>query len=220
MADIARLLVTFSGVDGSGKSTLAEALIEKLDREHIKTDYVWWFTANDSFFGRIMGAAIERYAKPVERNAGGFPKVGRLRTLYQSVVLIDFLLHVWSSFILGKNLVCDRYVYDIVVFFTTELHYPISRAKKLIRVLRRLTPKPKIAFLVDVPSSIAMQRKHDIPSAAEHEKLRDLYFDLAKGDPTVKLVDGSQALEEAKSVVWSFMRDYLKTKRPRSATKQ
>jgi len=209
MVKTARLLITFSGVDGSGKSTLAQALIEQLNSKGVKTEYFWWFSANDSFLGKIVGSVVQKLAKPIEYNSDGFPKVGRIRALYQFLVLTDFLLHVWSSSILGKNLVCDRYVYDIVVFFATELHYSESKAKNLIRLLKSVTPKPLISFLVDVPAAIAMQRKDDIPSGEQHERLRKLYFDLAKGDATVKFVDGSKRLEEVNYDVWVQVNDRL-----------
>lgn len=209
MAKIARLLITFSGVDGSGKSTLAQALIEQLSSKGIKTQYLWWFSANDSPLGKLAGSVVQKLAKPAESNTSGFPKVGMARALYQLLVLVDFLLHVWSSLILGKNLVCDRYVYDIVVFFATEFHYSESKAKNLIRLLQSVTPKPLIAFLVDVPAEIAMQRKNDILSSEQHERLRKLYFDLGKGDPTVKFVDGSKRLEEVNYTVWVQVRDRI-----------
>lgn len=202
MARIARLLVTFSGVDGSGKSTLARALVEQLSTEGIQTQYLWWFAANDSFLGRVAGFVVSKLAKPVESGADGVPKVGLVRALDQLIVLVDFLLHVWYSSILGKNLVCDRYVYDIAVFFTTELRYPESKAKHLIRLLKTVTPAPLVSFLVDVPAEIAVRRKTDISSSEQHEKLRKLYLDLAKGDSTVKFVDGSKCLEEVNRTVW------------------
>jgi len=210
MAQIARLLITFSGVDGSGKSTLAQTLIEQLRSEGVNTEYLWWFSANDSFLGKIAGSVVQRLAKPIERNTDGFPKVGTVRALYQLLVLIDFLLHVWHSSILGKNLVCDRYIYDIVVFFATELHYSESKAKNLIRLLKTVTPKPLVAFLVDVPAEIAMQRKHDIPSSEQHERLRKLYFDLVKGDTTVKLIDGTKRLEEINYTVRAQVRNQIR----------
>lgn len=210
MAKIERFLITFSGVDGSGKSTLAQALIEQLNSEGVKIQYLWWFSANDSFLGKIVGSAVQRLTKPIERNTDGFPKVGRVRALYQLLVLIDFLLHVWYSSILGKNLVCDRYIYDIVVFFATELHYSEPKAKNLIRLLKSVTPKPLVAFLVDVPAEIAIQRKHDIPSSEQHETLRKLYFDLVKGDTTVKFIDGSKRLEEVNYIVRVQVRDQIK----------
>ena len=210
MAGTARLLLAFSGVDGSGKSTLAQALIEQLSNEGIQTQYLWWFAANDSFLGKLAGLVVRKLAKPVETTADGVSQVGLVRALDQSLVLADFLLHVWYSSILGRNLVCDRYIYDIVVFFTTELRYSESKAKRLIRLLRAVVPSPLVTFLVDVPAEIAMQRKTDIASSEQHEKLRKLYLDLAEGDSRVKFVDGSRCLEEVNRSVWVQVVEYLR----------
>lgn len=209
MAGIARLLIAFSGVDGSGKSTLAQALIEQLSNEGIQTQYLWWFAANDSFLGKLAGFVVRKLSKPVETTADVVPQVGLVRALDQLVVLADFLLRVWYSSILGKNLVCDRYIYDIVAFFTTELRYSESKAKRLIRLLRAVAPSPLVTFLVDVPAEIAMQRKIDIASSEQHEKLRELYRDLAKGDSRVKFVDGSLSLEEVNRTVWIQVVEHL-----------
>jgi dTMP kinase len=203
MARVTRLLVTFSGVDGSGKSTLAHALIEQFASEGVPTEYLWWFAANDSFLGKVVGSVVQKIAKPEEDETKGLPKVGFVRALYQLLVLVDFLLRVWYSSILGKNIVCDRYIYDIVVFFATELCYSESEAQKLVRLLKSITPEPLVAFLVDVPARIAMQRKSDIPSSQRHERLRKLYLDLAKGDSTVTFVDGSKGLEELNQAVFA-----------------
>jgi dTMP kinase len=211
MGGIARLLVVFSGVDGSGKSTLAQALIEQLSNEGIQTQYLWWFAANDSFLGKVAGFVVRKLAKPVETAADGVPRVGLVRALDQLVVLADFLLRVWYSSILGKNLVCDRYVYDIVAFFTTELRYSEPKAKRLLRLLKAVVPSPLVTFLVDVPAEIAMQRKIDIASSEQHEKLRELYRDLAKGDSRVKFVDGSRCLEEVNRTVWVQVVEHLRT---------
>jgi thymidylate kinase len=54
-----------------------------------------------------------------------------------------------------------------------------------------------------------MQRKNDIPSSEQHERLRKLYFDLVKDDPTVKFVDGSKRLEDANYDVWIQVNDGL-----------
>ena len=54
-----------------------------------------------------------------------------------------------------------------------------------------------------------MQRKSDVPSSEEHERIHKLYFDLAKGDATVKFVDGSKHLEEVNCTVGVHVRDRL-----------
>ena len=64
-------------------------------------------------------------------------------------------------------------------------------------------------FCTCAPPGISPQREHDIPSSEQHERLRKLYFDLVKGDTTVKVVDGSKRLEEANYVEWIQVNDRL-----------
>ncbi len=212
MAKITRVLITFSGVDGSGKTTLSEALVERLAHENINTEYLWWFSAENSFFGKIVGFVVRKLVKPTEDNNVTVSAIGRAQVVYQFLVLADYLLHVWSLLVLGKNIVCDRYVYDIVAFFVMELHYSETKARKLIKLFRNVAPQPRVAFLVDVPAEIAIQRKQDIQSIEQHEKLRRLYFDLATGDHKITILDGSKELDELNDIVWAQVQHHLKNK--------
>jgi thymidylate kinase len=207
MVKVERLLFAFTGVDGSGKSTLAKTLLERLASENVDVEYVWWFSAEGSTLGKIAGSVVRRIESSFEAEGANPSKTGLARRLYQFAVLADYLWRVWYSRALGKNLVCDRYVYDIAVFFATELHYSEARTRRLSTVLRRVAPRPHITFLVDVPADIAMQRKHDIPSSAPHEELRRLYCALTRGDTKIMYLDGTGSLEELNSTIWALVRD-------------
>jgi len=207
MSRVKRLLIAFTGVDGSGKSTLAKTLLDRLASENVDVEYLWWFSAEDSALGKIVGSVVRRIENSSKAEDAKPSKIGLARRLYQFAVLLDYLWRVWYSCTLGKNIVCDRYVYDIVVFFATEFHYSEARTRRLSTVLRRVAPKPHITFLVDVPADIAMQRKNDIPSSAQHEELRRLYCALATRDTNVRYLDGSRSLEELNSTIWALVRD-------------
>ncbi|MGZ4849592.1 MAG: dTMP kinase [Halobacteriota archaeon] len=205
------MLITFSGVDGSGKTTLAHALIERLASEGIKSHYLWWFSANDSGLGRLVRAVVERAEVPKETDEHKTNKIKPLRVMYQFFVLSHFLLRTAYWSLLRENVVCDRYLSDIVIFFATELHYSEAITKKLMRLLRLITPTPDVAFLVDVPADIAMQRKTDVASAEQHERLRRLYLHLAANDATTVLIDGSRDLDEVNQMVWAQVRHWCRT---------
>ena len=212
MVKITRALITFSGVDGSGKTTLSKALVERLAHENINAEYLWWFSAENSFFGKIVGFVVRKLVKPTENNNVTISTIGRAQVVYQFLVLADYLLHIWSLLALGKNIVCDRYVYDIVAFFVMELHYSETKARKLIKLFRNVAPQPRVAFLVDVPAEIAIQRKQDIQSIEQHEKLRRLYFDLAAGDHKITILDGSKKLDDLNDIVWAQVHYHLEDK--------
>lgn len=107
---------------------------------------------------------------------------------------------------------CDRYVYDITAFFVMELQYSEAKARKLIKLFRKVAPQPRVAFLVDVSAEISIQRKRDIPSIDQHEKLRSLYFDLIKGDHKITVLDGSKELDDLNDIVWTQVHHRLKNK--------
>jgi len=209
MVKITRALITFSGVDGSGKTTLSKALVERLAHENINAEYLWWFSAENSFFGKIVGFVVRKLARPIENKNVTVSPIGRAEVVYQFLVLTDYLLHIWSLLALGKNIVSDRYVYDIVAFFVMELHYSETKARTLMKLFKSVAPQPRVAFLVDVPAEIAIQRKQDIQSIEQHEKLRRLYFDLAKGDHKTIILDGSKKLDELNDIVWTHVHHHL-----------
>jgi dTMP kinase len=212
MAKTDRVLITFSGVDGSGKTTLSKMLIEKLEHENVNAEYLWWFSAENSFFGKIVRSVVRKLVRPPENDDVAVSTIGRAQVVYQFLVLADYLLHVWFLLSLGKNIVCDRYVYDIAAFFVAELQYSEAGAKKLLKLLRDVAPQPHVAFLVDVSAEIAMQRKQDIRSIEQHEKLRSLYFDLIKGDHKITVLDGSKELDDLNSIVWTHVHHRLENK--------
>ena len=209
---LTRVLITFSGVDGSGKTTLSTALVKRLAHENVNAEYLWWFSAENSFFGKIVGFVVHKLFKPPENNNVTVSTIGRAQVVYQFLVLTDYLLHIWFLLALRKNIVCDRYIYDIVAFFVTELHYSETKARKLVKLLRNVAPQPRVAFLVDVPAEIAIQRKQDIPSIEQHEELRRLYFDLVKGDHKITILDGSKELDELNDIVWAQVHHHLENK--------
>ena len=81
-----------------------------------------------------------------------------------------------------------------------EFHYSEHKAKKLMAILLKLSPKPDEAFFVDVPVEVAVRRKKDISSIQHHEDLKKIYHNLVKNKMTV--LDGTANLEELNDIIW------------------
>lgn len=207
------LIIIFTGIDGSGKTTLTRTLVKKLEKENIKTEYLWWFSAENSFLRRTMRLIAGARKTESTEKKGKLPKSSLLQSLYQYLVLLDYqrqtILRVWLPLTLGKNVICDRYVYDIVVSFAMEFRYSETKARKLMESLMRISPRPDIVFFVDVPAEIAILRKKDIPSIEHHKELRNMYHSLIKDDKMLVL-DGSRSLDELNNIVWSKVSNQLK----------
>jgi dTMP kinase len=207
-------LITFTGIDGSGKSTLTKMLVQRLKKEGIEAEYLWWFSAENSIFRRtIRFISTSRKTGHSESKKGKLPKSSPVKKLYQFLVLMDYqrqtVFRVWLPLISGKNVICDRYIYDIVTSFAMEFHYSEHDAKKLMTLLLKFSPKPDCAFFVDVPVEVAIQRKSDIPSIEHHKELRKIYLNLIKNDMTV--LDGTANLEELNNIIWEQVRDHINT---------
>lgn len=198
-------LIVFTGLDGSGKSTLSRYLIETLNDHGIKSEYLWWYSAENSILRRTIRFCYgnNKTGNKVHKNEK-LPGSSIIQSLYRFVVLLDYqrhtLMNVWLPLMRGRHIVCDRYVYDIVASFSLEFHYPSGKAKRLLRVINKLSPKPDVVFFVDVPAEVAVMRKDDIQSKKQHEKLRTIYHELVEN--TMIHLDGTRGLGDLKEVVW------------------
>ncbi|MDW7775544.1 MAG: hypothetical protein SCH39_04290 [Methanosarcinales archaeon] len=208
-------LIIFTGIDGSGKSTLSRTLVERLEKENNKARYLWWFSAENSLMRRTL-RLLSRGGKgeTTENNEGTLPKSSPVQKLYQFIVLLDYqwqtFFHVYLPLMSGKNVICDRYVYDIVISFTKEFNYPEAKTRKMMSTLLRLSPKPDIAFFVDVPVEVAIQRKHDIPSIQHHEELRSLYNTFIRDE--MICLDGTKSIAELNDNVWDIVKNQFNIK--------
>ncbi len=209
-----RILICFTGIDGSGKSTLSRTLTERLEKENIEARYLWWFSAENSLIRRTI-RLFARNGTPgsIENDKGKLPKSSLIQKLYQYIVLLDYqrqtIFSVWLPLVLGKTIICDRYVHDIALSFTKEFKYPEVKTRKMISTLLKLSPKPDIFFFVDVPVEVAMQRKNDIPSIKDHEELKILYSNFVKDEMIV--LDGTKSLDELNDMIWIYVQNHLKT---------
>ena len=205
-------LIIFTGIDGSGKSTLSKTLAERLGKENIKTRTLWWFSAENSLIRRTLRLLSGRgKGESAENGEGKLPKSSLVQKLYQYIVLLDYqrqtIFSVWLPLMLGKNVICDRYVYDIVISFTKEFNYSEAKTRKMMSTLLKLSPKPDIAFFVDVPVEVAIQRKHDIPSISHHEELKKLYNNFIRDEMIV--LDGTKSLDKLNDNIWNVVKKQL-----------
>jgi thymidylate kinase len=195
------LLVCFVGIDGSGKSTLARSLATIIGQRGTKCRYVW-MGFNDSFtiFRPVVAAAkgsVFRGSRHMEesRTKGMVVKSPVLSTIYQYLVLADYILQstvrVGLPLALGRNVICDRYIYDLIVAVGVLLDYSVDRTMALLDRCLAVLPKPDLVFLVDVPEELAFQRKDDVVSLDFLSVRRDIYLQIAE-QCGMTIVDGSR----------------------------
>ena len=205
--------ICFIGIDGSGKTTLAKTLAKMMEENGITSKYVWnrfelsimlrpFLIIGRTLFlhGKDMFDDYAEYSDSKKR----LFKNRFLSTVYQYVVLLDYSLQIFLKIkvplIFGKNIICDRYIYDTIVDLKVDLHYHDTKIKNILKILFHLLPKPDLLFLIDVPEDIAYQRKDDTPSIEYLRERRNVYLNIGKGYDAV-ILDGTKKLEKLQSEI-------------------
>ena len=218
------LLICFTGIDGAGKTTLSKELVKSLEKHGIGCKYVYarlnpFISRPVMSIGRLLflsGREIESkgYLKYYVMKRAAIKHHSTLSGIYVKILLIDFLLQIFFKvkipLKLGKNIICDRYVYDtIITDISVHMNYSVEKIINLINSLLRFIPKPNITFLLDVPEEVAYRRKTDIPSVEYLKEKRWIYLDVGKRCEMI-LIDGCKPLEELKTLTQNKVLEYLR----------
>src|SRR6266849_4412031 len=140
------MLITLSGTHGTGKSTTAGACCYYLNKQGWKQAYIRQVDLLIPFcFVIKRGSQILRL-QPTELEMMKPFRI--LWALYILTIYVPFLrAGISIRHILGYSVLCDRYVYDLIVTF---------RGKDIVtpfeNLLPRLLPRPTVSFVRDAPT--------------------------------------------------------------------
>jgi thymidylate kinase len=184
-------LVSFSGLDGSGKTQHARILQSSLDACGLKTQYYWsrcGTTGLTRFFSRLVFGLTRRKGEKRESRPGAEGRNAKLRNpvlrfiwtyLAAMDIMIAYFWHVRLPLLRGRIVICDRYVYDAAA----EMESSLVKVNKLQRLAINLmlagSPRPDIAYFLDVPEAVSTQRKDASTDIGYLRQLRRNYLELA-----------------------------------------
>jgi len=199
-------LICLIGVDGSGKTTLAKTFEKEANKIGLKYRYVWgnaqpifirplrWLAHLTLLRDLDMQKDNDRYEKVKEAITTKHISLSRI---YARILIIDYiiwlLLKIKFPLFFGERIICDRYVFDVAVnlYFLDRNHF--ANVSKTIRSLFKYFPQPDLLYLLDVPISVAYERKEDIPSLRFLEKRQGIYRRIG-GEFNAKTLDGCQPI--------------------------
>ena len=203
-------LICLIGMDGTGKTTQCQAFVEAMRSLGIGFRHVpcRWDSALLRFLMRVMtklfscqGKNLANYDERTELKKGLF-RNRFIAMFYQSFVLIDYLIQIWIKVSIplmrGKNIICDRYIYDSVIDLAVDFVYSHDKIDHLIERLFRLIPTPSLVFVLDLSDELASQRnipKGEGLSLDYFSERRKLYQYLSQKDPVV-LCDAAVSIEK------------------------
>lgn len=195
-------LICFSGQDGTGKTKHSKLLQNELAQRNIKSDYVWSRGIGLSIepflrMGRllILGSKFSQSSEYVSKRRI-LLKREPIRTLWTYVMLADeillSLIKVRIPLLLGRVVICDRYILDILVDVKCELGKDVSWV--IEECVKKLVPKPKINFVLDAKTEEIMKRKKDLNP--ELVKCKKYYYLIYSYRDKLTLINTDKSLEQ------------------------
>ena len=203
------MLVAFSGTDGSGKTAQAEMLRQAFQGCHIRARVVWSRGGSSKLIGWL--GRLARGGKPTN-GAAGAPEdeaaiIARRKGMFQRPLVrwawgwltalelaARYTWRVRLPLWRGNVVICDRYLVDAYAewgayFGTGERVLSMWSA----RALRWLAPRPRLAYLLNVPAKAAKARATTSPAVEFIAEQARLYRQLAACSRAT-VVDASRPL--------------------------
>ncbi len=207
------VLICFTGVDGSGKTTHAKDLVSFLHEKGYSSKYVWDGSRPVLLYLFLGVTRVLGYWKTVKRGDWMDPLEKapshvreKLGILYRFLLYLDFniitSLKIRIPIFFGKIVICDRYIYDLIMELMLSHLYTFSFGKLLLYT----TPTPQKVFLVDTQLSIIIRRRPN----SNQERLwakRNTYRKLAKifdfqiVDTLMTLKDNRERIQREVSII-------------------
>ena len=167
-----KILLTLSGTHGSGKSTNAGKCYYLLNKSGYKFSYLRNQDLLDPFGFLVRRAARILHVEPTRLEK---TKPARIAWSFYLVYIYTPILiaGIKLRYILGYSVVCDRYIYDVMVGFRDN-RVTIPSENLLLRLL----PRPNISFVLDAPEQrILIDRPEHTGEFIRMEKI--LYREVA-----------------------------------------
>ncbi|MDZ7319508.1 MAG: hypothetical protein ONB11_10160 [candidate division KSB1 bacterium] len=180
--------IYFFGVDGSGKTALAKLLLEEFQRRGIKSKFVrlrinYFFTRPLLIYAKLAGYTQRLNINGVPLVYHNFHRSRCLSQLVRFCHLMDTaIMYFFKAYLPLKlsrrTIICDRFVYDVLVDFMIEGKNHSLYQQRIGRWLLSLLPERAICLFVTTQLEQIIQRKPEVLYDRDFLEKASLYYQL------------------------------------------
>ena len=189
--------IVLAGPDGTGKSSIVTWMKRELGADRVV--YMW---GRPAVLPRRSPEGTGDDTRPHDVRLYG-RAVSWVKLVY---VFLDYQLgwlgRVWPHSRRGGITMIDRGWYDMAV---DEKRYRLRVPPKVVEILARLIPKPRLVVVLHAPSDVILQRKADL-SAGEIERQMTRWREVVPASVPTVFIDASRSLDEVATSVRDEMR--------------
>ena len=166
-----RRFIYVTGADGTGKSTQARLVIDHLRSQGIQCRHLWlrfpfFFSLPLLLYARWRGYSWYEKDGGVRHGYWDFRNSWGLRVLLPWVLFLDATLaavrKVYIPLWLGSTLVCERFVWDMLVDLAVAFGDGDIHRRLPGRLYMHLLPRDTVIILLDLDSETIRGRRTDL----------------------------------------------------------
>lgn len=201
--------IYITGCDGTGKTTQAHLLIDRLRSQGIKTKHVWLrfpflFSIPLLSYAHWRGCSWYEETDGFRHGYWDFRQSWLLRTCLPWTLLFDAALasifHIHLPLLLGKVVVCERYVIDMLVDLSLASGDPHLHRRLPGQFFYRLLPRHASIFLLELDAATIRQRRRDLRADWRlHDRLHA--YSILSDDLSLTTLDGIKSVAEINDLI-------------------
>lgn len=143
--------IVFEGIDKSGKETQAKLLYDYLHKKGIPVTYTEEPTDKN-----VIGRTIKKWLVGQATITSG----EAITLMYTADRFEHLKKHILPALKVGKNVICDRYLYSTIAYESSIF----GVNKEWIKSLHNEVRKPDVVIFIDIDPEISLKRERSTPN--------------------------------------------------------